>query len=173
MQVKIATCIRVSVYTDALTYGRKYEALSHNSGEHKIKVHGDNNRIRWFPEYCFDLSGADAPFVNSIWIEAENWLPEEWDYMNDHTDVTVTLSDGTSWTATFFTYDNIAWLAERNKRTGEELTGGYIKMSNSLLVDEVSRKRIEEIVEYMLVHGELKEVFQLEEVTDDTELLGQ
>lgn len=119
VEVKIATRICVSVYTDALTYGQKYEALSHNSEKHQIKVRGDNNRIRWFSEYCFDLTGTDVPHVTYIRIEAEEWAPGEWNPEMCNSDVTVTLSDGTYWTTTFITFGYIALVAEKNKNRSE------------------------------------------------------
>ena len=65
-----ATCITVSVYHSALTYGRKYRVLdSQDESLHPtIKVQGDDGQMRWFPAACFDLTGADIPRLETIRI---------------------------------------------------------------------------------------------------------
>jgi len=98
--------------------------------------------------------------INSIWIEAESWAPEEWDINNDNTDVVVTFKDGSRWAASFFTYDNIEKLRQKNKETGECLKGKYFWSSNMILVDEVSRTRIEEVVGHLIKEYEFEQVFK-------------
>jgi len=65
-----ATCIDESVYAGALTYGRKYPmlALEPNQQPRKVKIQGDNGRVRWYPALCFDLSGRDIPCLETIQI---------------------------------------------------------------------------------------------------------
>ncbi len=67
-----------------------------------------------------------------------------------------TLDDGTRWVATFFSYANIASLAEKNGRTGENLHGKFFWASDMILVDEVSRQRIEEVVAHLLEQDKFK-----------------
>lgn len=60
-----------------------------------------------------------------IWIEAEEWSEGEWNVEDDNLDVIVTFSDRSKWIATFFTYNNIQTLREKNAKTGECMNGTY------------------------------------------------
>jgi hypothetical protein len=55
----------------------------------------------------------------TIWIEAENWAPGQWNPEDDNSDAIVTFQDGSRWGATFFSYQNIRTLVERWKLSGE------------------------------------------------------
>ena len=109
--------------------------------------------------------------VESIWIGSEEWAFGEWTPANDNTDVIVTLEDRSRWGATFFSYSNIISLVNKNKLTGECLSGKYFWASDMVLADEVSRERIEEIVEYLVIREplEFQSIFtKLEEETNET-----
>lgn len=94
----------------------------------------------------------------NIWIEAEQW-EDGWDINNDNTDVIVEFKNGTRWIASFFTYRNISKLVEKNRSTGECLGGKYFWSSNMVLVDEISRERIEEIINHLVIAGEFEIIF--------------
>lgn len=96
----------------------------------------------------------------TVWIEAEHWAPGQWTPADDNTDATVTLADGTRWFATFLTYANIATLTAKNRRTGECLSGRYFWARDMILVDEVSRERIEAVVAHLIATGEFASVFR-------------
>lgn len=95
-----------------------------------------------------------------IWIEAEVWEERQWDIYNDNIDVIVEFDCGDRWIASFFTYSNINKLTEKNKTTGECLNGKYFWSSDMVLVDEVSRERIAEIIEYLIDGGEFESIFK-------------
>ena len=95
-----------------------------------------------------------------IWIEAEEWAEGEWDVHNDNTDVIVEFDSGDRWVASLFTYSNISKLVEKNKCTGECLNGKYFWGSDMILVDEVSRERIQEVIDYLINKGEFERVFK-------------
>jgi hypothetical protein len=57
-----------------------------------------------------------------IRIEAEQWIPGEWGPADCNSDVMISFKEGTEWTATFFTYENISTLREKNKLSGECFT---------------------------------------------------
>lgn len=94
--------------------------------------------------------------IQHIWIEAEEWASGEWNPGDGNTDVKVTLGDGSTWVATFLSYKNISSLVEKNRKTGECLSGRYFWASNMILADRVSRERIEEIVTYLVKHEPLE-----------------
>lgn len=95
----------------------------------------------------------------TIWIEAEEWAPGEWNIHDDNTDVIVKFEDGFRWVASFFTYMNIETLVNKNKMTGECMDGKYFQASDMILVDEVSRKRIEEIVDHLITNSQFELAF--------------
>ncbi len=95
----------------------------------------------------------------TIWIEAEQWVPGSWNPEDDNTDVIVTWEDGSRWVATFFAYQNVQTLSEKNRRTGESLSGAYFWASDMILADKVSRQRIEQIIEELIKTGEFETIF--------------
>lgn len=96
-----------------------------------------------------------------IWIEAEQWSPGQWDYDDCNSDVIVSFKAGPEWAATFFTYKNISTLVEKNEGTGECLNGKYFWATDMILIDEISRERIEEVVKHLIATGEFESVFSI------------
>ena len=99
-----------------------------------------------------------------VWIEAEQWAPGEWEPSDCNSDVMVSFEKDGEWVATFFTYKNLSTLAKKNARTGECLNGKYFWATNMILVDELSRERVEEVVSHLISEGEFENVFRLGEV---------
>jgi hypothetical protein len=95
----------------------------------------------------------------TIWIEAEQWVPGTWNPEDANTDVIVTWEDGSRWVATFFSYQNVQTLSEKNRGTGESLSGAYFWASDMILADQVSRQRIEQIIEELIKTGEFETTF--------------
>ena len=104
----------------------------------------------------------------SIWIEAEQWAPGEWTPSDDNTDVIVTFENGARRVATFFSYQNILSLASKNRGTGECLDGKYLVATNMILVDEVTRQRIEEVVADMIERNNFETYFAPREPVAET-----
>ena len=96
-----------------------------------------------------------------IWIEAEQWALGEWEPADCNSDVIVSFEHGAEWVATFFTYANISTLAEKNRVSGECLGGKYFWASDMILVDEISRERIEEVVKHLIEAEEFESVFRI------------
>ena len=88
--------------------------------------------------------------VSQIWIEAEEWADGEWNIDDDNSDVIVTLANGEKWIATFFTYKNIMRLKEGHRTTGECLDGIYFWASDMILIDELTRDKIERVVKELI-----------------------
>jgi hypothetical protein len=105
----------------------------------------------------------------SIWIEAEQWSEGEWNVYDDNTDAIVTFEDGSRWIASFFTYKNVYSLAEKNKRTGECLHGKFYWRSDMILVDECSRKRIDEVINHLLLQGDFEIIFDKCHISEEPE----
>ena len=93
-----------------------------------------------------------------IWCEIEAW--PSYDPLDDNSDVIVTLEDGSRWAALFATYQNIKTLAEKNRQTGECLSGRYLDIPHLILVEELSRPLVEAVVEDILQSGMLELCFE-------------
>ena len=93
-----------------------------------------------------------------IWCEFEE--RPGYDPLDDNSDVVVTLEDGSQWAATFVTFQNVASLTEKNRRTGECLSGRYLDIPHLILVEELSRPLIKAAVEGILKTGALGPCFQ-------------
>lgn len=99
--------------------------------------------------------------IFTVWIEAEQWRSEEWNPQDDNSDVIVTRDDGTRWIATFVSYRNIETLRERYQKTGECLSGLYIWTSNMMLIETVSRQRIEQVIHELFRTTSFEQVFRM------------
>lgn len=99
----------------------------------------------------------------TIWIEMEGAELGQWPaYVNEYdcnADVIVTFADRSRWVATCYTYANVTTLADKNRRTGEKMSGAYLWGSDMLLVDQVTRPRIEQIVAHLIEDGSFETIF--------------
>lgn len=82
----------------------------------------------------------------SVWLEAEEWAPGQWTPDDENSDVTVMFENGESWVATFISYRNVRSLTDMNRDTGDCLGGKYLAVTDMILVDVITRERIEEVV---------------------------
>lgn len=78
---------------------------------------------------------------------------------NDNVDVHVTFPNGESFSAVFFTLQNIETLMKDYRKTGECANGSYFWTSDMLIVQKLTEQTICEIVENLLADGEFKSVF--------------
>jgi hypothetical protein len=95
-----------------------------------------------------------------IWIEAEQWASSEWEPADCNSDVMVSFEKGARWVATFFTYQNLSSLAEKNQSSGECLNGKYFWATDMIMVDELTRERVEEVVSHLIANGEFESIFR-------------
>lgn len=86
--------------------------------------------------------------------------PESYDPYDDNLDVIVTFSDRSRWVATFFTYENINALRKKDQQTGESMNGAFFWASDMILIDCVSRERIEAVIQYLLDNDEFSYTFR-------------
>ncbi|RNB53025.1 hypothetical protein EDM57_20430 [Brevibacillus gelatini] len=77
---------------------------------------------------------------------------------DSNVDVVVTLPDRTRWWGTFFSYQNIETLRQKNKETGEFLSGTYLWSVNMIISEDVSRETIEKVVDHLIEEGDLQRV---------------
>lgn len=95
---------------------------------------------------------------HSVWIEVEEWT-EPWDPRDEASDVVVTLPDGSRWIASFVAYGHVPTLVQRNRESGENLSGAYLWATDLVLVEEISRPTIEAVVADLIGDGGFESAF--------------
>lgn len=118
---------------------------------------------RWSEKINHSIIESNEDLSNyeyEVWIEEEECKEHKNDITKDNTDVVVEFEDGTRFWASFFTYDNINWLREKNVNTGECLNGKYFWSSDLIIVDKISRSRIEEIIKHLIKTNEFRQIFR-------------
>lgn len=91
------------------------------------------------------------PAIESVWISPGLQVtisPEE--AADCNTDVIVTLSTGERYAATFFTYQNIATLTNKNRLTGEWLGGQYFWATDMILIDKIDPVLIRQVIDDLI-----------------------
>lgn len=78
---------------------------------------------------------------------------------NDNVDVEVIFPNGESFSAVFFTVQNIESLMKSYKLTGECSDGLYFWTSDMIIVQQLSEKSICETIDKLLVEGDFESVF--------------
>ena len=106
--------------------------------------------------------------IRTIWIEDEERARSPRPGVSDtNSDVFVTMFDGSRWSATFFTFANIATLRKRWAENGECLHGRYFWAKTPVLVSKITRSEVEEVVKDLIATGEFEQAF--ERVTNEGE----
>ena len=101
--------------------------------------------------------------IKDIWIESEHsgLMIGGQKVVDDNVDVIVTLTDDTKYVASFFTYENIRTLTEKNRSTGELLNGKYFWASDIILIDRVDRESIEKVIADLIKENYFDQAFKL------------
>jgi hypothetical protein len=79
--------------------------------------------------------------------------------VNDNVDVEVQVGDGSRWSATFFTLDNIDALFAKNRITGECANGLYLWAADMILVERLDESAIRATVDALRQSGEFSSAF--------------
>ncbi|MGN7468518.1 hypothetical protein [Brevibacillus sp. SAFN-007a] len=105
-----------------------------------------------------------------IWISTDYSEIEPNLKDDSNVDVVVTLPDRTRWWGTFFSYQNIETLRQKNKETGECLSGTYLWSANMIISEDVSRETIEKVVDHLMEEGDLQRVMaKISDVPSESE----
>ncbi len=81
------------------------------------------------------------------------------DSNNNNVDVEVTFPNGDSFSAVFFTLQNIETLMKRYEKTGECADGLYFWTSDMVIVQKLSEKNICATIDRLLAEDEFESVF--------------
>lgn len=143
----------------ALTRGNVYPILAVDTDKKQVKVKDDVGRSRWYRMDYFDLDGTSRSLQSyEVSFEAELWLPG-WDVEDEASLAFVTFADGTHWWANFVTYKFVSSQAARNQQNAHCLSGVYFWMEQMILVDQITRDRVETVVAELLAEGEFERAF--------------
>ncbi len=91
------------------------------------------------------------PEIASVWISPgpdATISPEE--AADCNIDVIVTFSTGERYVATFFTYQNITSLTNKNRLTGEWLGGQYFWATDMILIDRIDPVLIRQVIDNLI-----------------------
>lgn len=84
---------------------------------------------------------------------------DDWNPVDDNVDVEVAFLDGSRYTATFFTIENIRSLFAKNKNTGECAGGTYLWATEMILVEKLDIETMRATVHGLIRDGELDVAF--------------
>jgi hypothetical protein len=137
------------VYASALTYGDQYRILASDSGKGHVRVRGDNRKVRWYPDYCFDMTGQPVPKLVHVDIDTPLNTPT----VDVDVYVELTFSDGQQRWCTFTTPHVLSHLGGLQQFDGERLLS--YDAPHLIVVTTISRAVIEQTLAFIQSHGKL------------------
>ena len=78
---------------------------------------------------------------------------ERYNIYDYNIDVIFELSDGSCWSATFFTYENLLSLRKRYQETGECLAGKYFYADKPIFISKIDKELIKDVIKDILYKG--------------------
>lgn len=141
---KLVNCVSVGTYEGKLTRGQKYIVLEHDSEQQRVRIRGNNGRIRWYPMYCFDLEGGSVPillrwqFDDPIEDEADDWVEVSFD-----------LSDGTRRWCSLVTPARLKWHLE------QPLADPGVRASHLIVIRSLSSEDVDRMLRLLDQQDEL------------------
>ena len=75
---------------------------------------------------------------------------------NDNIDVIIDLADGRSFSATFFTINNLSTLMERYRTSGECANGLYVWAKDMVVVESISLEILKRVIADLVSTGEIE-----------------
>jgi hypothetical protein len=142
----IATCVNVGVYAHALTYGDEYAILAGDTDRDQVKVRGDNGKPRWYPNYCFDMSGQQVVRLVRTTID------EPRDGLHS-VGAVLEFSDGQRRWCYFITPEMLSQLGGAVQFSSERLLSFH--SPHMIVVSAITLETIEESLAFIESHGEI------------------
>ena len=79
--------------------------------------------------------------ITKIWFEFDEWADKHNEY-DENADVNFELTDGSKWSASIYTFQNIFSLSEKNRNTGENLSGKYFIADKPVFISAMNKELI-------------------------------
>jgi hypothetical protein len=158
-------CISQGNYSDALTRGRRYSVLTRHHTREQIRIRGDNERNRWYPNYLFDFENNPVSMMVSYTVDdhIENGT-------NDWVDVTITFNTGELRWCSFATPLALATHSRMGSFTSESNIHYYCGMQDVIVTNELTFERIGEMLKHMDSQNDLmKCILHLEPYVKDVD----
>ena len=76
-----------------------------------------------------------------VWYEFDEW-ENGFDEYNESADVHFSLSDGSRWCASFYTYENLRSLVKKDAASGECLGGRYFYADKPIFIEKLDKELI-------------------------------
>jgi len=146
---QLITCTSVSNYP--LTRGKQYQLIVHDAERNQVRVRADHGRSRWFPAYCFDLSGGAVPVLDA-WrfddpvIDALNGRDETYNWV----DLILKFDDGTQRWCQLMTPDYLKALIDNPIEP-------MFCAKNAIIVRDLATATVEQVLLHLDQQGELIE----------------
>ena len=99
--------------------------------------------------------------IKKVLLTAEMKKDENGKSISGNTDVIVQLDNGSKYIASFFSYDYIKDVRDKNIKTGAFAKGKYFWDKHMVLVEECSLKVINPVINEIVNEGEFFNVFSL------------
>ena len=97
--------------------------------------------------------------ITKIWFEFDEWS-NKYDEEDANSDVHFELTDGSKWCASLYTYRNIFSLSEKNRNTGESLSGKYFIADKSIFISSLNKELIISVINDIIANEtDLSSVF--------------
>jgi hypothetical protein len=142
-------CKDAATFREALTRGKSYTLLASNSEKQQVKIQGDNDRVRWYPFYCFAMDGEKLLTVKSYTIDDRIDDP-----LCDTVEVTLILSDGEHETRRWCYFLTPAYASKIFEiKPMEPLISGR----HGMLIPEITEAQIQAAVQYLEANNELED----------------
>lgn len=141
-------CIDISNFTNALPRGRTYEVLAKDIEKRQIRIKGDNERVRWYPQYCFSSDREHLWTLKSIIMEDDVTSAS-----CDTTDVTLVLNQGNDEIRRWCYFLTTAYVYRVFSRNATEplLIGRH-----GIFLPMLSEDAIRKAIDYLLDHNQLE-----------------
>ena len=99
--------------------------------------------------------------IKKVLLTAEMKKDDNGKSISGNTDVIVQLDNGSKYIASFFSYEYIKDVRNKNIKTGAFAKGKYFWDKHMVLVEECSAKVIKPVIQELIDEGEFMDVFEL------------
>ena len=97
--------------------------------------------------------------IKKIWFEFDEW-EDGFNEDDENADVHFELDDGSKWCAEFYTYQNLISISEKNRQTGECLSGEYFYAEKPIFISKMDKELIISVLNDIInTESDLSSVF--------------
>lgn len=98
--------------------------------------------------------------IEKIYLSLEALNYDSINFQDDHTDVIILFGNGSYYSASFFTFQNIWTLKEQNRQNGTFLKGSYFWVEGMILIDDLAINTVKKVINELLEEGDFERAFK-------------